>query len=113
MLMEAGVVSLTSVALSRPEGRQSLDPLISIVIPCYDEEDALHALHRSLTRAFASRRDFRYQLVFVDDGSKDATAEILRDLAPGMGAPRLLRSAAISVSNMPSPQACSTLRAMR
>ena len=85
MLMEAGVVSLTSVALSRPEGRQSLDPLISIVIPCYDEEDALHALHRSLTRAFASRRDFRYQLVFVDDGSKDATAEILRDLAAGDG----------------------------
>ena len=79
------MVSLTGVALSRPEGRQSPDPLISIVIPCYDEEDALHALHRSLTRAFASRRDFRYQLVFVDDGSKDATAEILRDLAAGDG----------------------------
>jgi len=56
-------------------------PLISIVVPCYNEQLSLHPLHKAVTEAFASRQDLRYEFVFVDDGSGDRTAEILRELA--------------------------------
>jgi len=59
----------------------SLLPLISVVIPCYNEEHALSALHRALTDALAARFDIRYEVIFVDDGSADRTPKILEKLA--------------------------------
>ena len=59
----------------------SLLPLISVVVPCYNEEHALGALHRALTDALAARTDIRYEIIFVDDGSSDRTPQILGRLA--------------------------------
>ena len=59
----------------------SVGPMISIVVPCYNEEQSLPILYRELTSAFATRPNFDYELVFVDDGSTDRTAEILEGLA--------------------------------
>jgi polyisoprenyl-phosphate glycosyltransferase len=58
----------------------SIRPLISIVVPCYNEEQSLPTLHREITSTFARRRDIGYELVFVDDGSNDRTADILDGL---------------------------------
>jgi glycosyltransferase involved in cell wall biosynthesis len=54
---------------------------LSIVIPCYNEEACLGALHERLTKA--ARASFRddYEIVLVNDGSKDSTWPMMRDLA--------------------------------
>jgi glycosyltransferase involved in cell wall biosynthesis len=54
-------------------------PELSIVVPCFNEELVLEeTARRLLTVMTTSGRSF--EIVFVDDGSKDATASILRQL---------------------------------
>ena len=52
---------------------------VSIVIPCYNEEGNLWETHRRVTQAL-SQADVDYEIVYVDDGSRDATPGMLRDL---------------------------------
>jgi dolichol-phosphate mannosyltransferase len=51
-------------------------PLVSVVVPIYNEEDALPELRERL-EASLSELPGGYELVFVDDGSVDATAETI------------------------------------
>lgn len=50
---------------------------VSIVIPLYNEEESVDALHREVTAA-AERLGREYELILVDDGSRDGTTEKLR-----------------------------------
>jgi dolichol-phosphate mannosyltransferase len=54
--------------------------LLSVVIPCFNEEDVLLLTYRRLVEALGSR-DFRLQIVFVDDGSADDTPNILANFS--------------------------------
>ena len=56
-------------------------PLISLVVPCYNEEPVLEETLRRLEILSTSLREFRLELVFVDDGSRDKTREILTQAA--------------------------------
>jgi glycosyltransferase involved in cell wall biosynthesis len=53
------------------------DPLLSVVMPVYNERDTIEVM---IARVLAVR-GLRVELIVVDDGSKDGTSEILRDLA--------------------------------
>jgi glycosyltransferase involved in cell wall biosynthesis len=53
--------------------------LVSVVVPCYQEEAVLPETHSRLTRA-AKSLDADYEIVYVDDGSRDGTLAILREL---------------------------------
>ena len=53
--------------------------LLSLVIPCYNEEGNVRRFYDAVCACF-SGQDFEYELVFVDDGSKDATFGELKDL---------------------------------
>ncbi len=55
-------------------------PLISIVIPVYNEQDCLPPFFERLDRLQASRPE-RYEFVFVDDGSSDESRRIITELA--------------------------------
>jgi len=55
-------------------------PEISIVIPAYNEEESLIPLASAITEIFATL-GVAYELLFVDDGSEDDTAQVLRELA--------------------------------
>lgn len=57
-----------------------MGPYLSIVIPLYNEEESVGALYDEVTAA-AGRLDVDYELILVDDGSRDATPEKLRELA--------------------------------
>ena len=54
--------------------------LISIVVPAYNEQEVLEEFHRQVG-AVLDGLDDDTEFVFVDDGSRDRTAEIMRDLA--------------------------------
>ena len=54
--------------------------LISIVVPAYNEQEVLEEFHRQVG-AVLDTLDDEAEFVFIDDGSRDRTAEIMRELA--------------------------------
>ena len=60
--------------------RQS--PLVSIVCPCYNEEAMLPLYYAAMREIVFSRlTDYEFELILINDGSKDKTLSILRALA--------------------------------
>jgi len=55
------------------------DPNFSVIIPCYNEEEAIHDTIRRL-RADLGRQD-SYEIIVIDDGSTDGTAKLLAQLS--------------------------------
>ncbi|NTV62825.1 MAG: glycosyltransferase family 2 protein, partial [Oscillochloris sp.] len=53
---------------------------LSVVIPAYNEEENLPALYARL-RASLDPLDLRYELIFVNDGSRDRTLSMLQQLS--------------------------------
>ena len=58
----------------------SQNPIVSIIIPCYNEEEVLLACHSRLLQVFAGYDDSQFELIYVNDGSSDRTEELLRYL---------------------------------
>ena len=52
---------------------------LSLVVPAFDEAENLGPLHARILEVFGGRDD--WELIVVDDGSRDATAAVLRELA--------------------------------
>ncbi|MGD8627519.1 MAG: glycosyltransferase family 2 protein, partial [bacterium] len=76
---------------------------ISIIVPVFDEQDSLRELHSKLTSVLAGMGR-PYELVFVDDGSRDASLDILTEIFKADPRSRVLslrtnygKSAALSV----------------
>ncbi len=65
---------------ARAEVTEGREPDLSVIIPICDEEDSILPLHRQLSNELA-RLHRTYEVVFVDDGSRDASAARLRELA--------------------------------
>jgi glycosyltransferase involved in cell wall biosynthesis len=57
-----------------------MEPVLSVVVPIFDEAESIEFLHRELDAALSSLGD-GLEIVLVDDGSRDDTAEILRELS--------------------------------
>jgi dolichol-phosphate mannosyltransferase len=55
--------------------------LLSIVVPCFNEEACLHALHERLTAAARKTAGDDYEIVLINDGSRDGSWPIMRELA--------------------------------
>src|ERR1700723_2912873 len=53
--------------------------MISIVVPCFNEEEVLRSTNRRLLGVL-EQLSLKFEILYVDDGSTDATAEILREL---------------------------------
>ncbi len=53
--------------------------LLSVIVPCYNEEEALPLFYEEAVRVLRSI-DMDYELLFINDGSTDGTLNILRDL---------------------------------
>lgn len=58
-------------------------PLISIVIPCYNEGDNIRPLFNRLSKVTAQDTQHEYEVLYVNDGSKDDTYENIKKLASG------------------------------
>jgi glycosyltransferase involved in cell wall biosynthesis len=55
--------------------------LISVLTPCFNEEENVRELYLAVRREFAKLPRYRYEHVFIDNASTDRTAAILREMA--------------------------------
>ena len=55
--------------------------MISIIIPCYNEEEAIPIYYDEMKNIMKKMDYVKFELIFINDGSKDNTLNILRNLA--------------------------------
>ena len=53
---------------------------VTILVPCYNEEESLPALYEALLHLMNQNPNYNWELLFVDDGSRDSTIQILKEL---------------------------------
>jgi len=54
---------------------------ISIIIPAYNEEKNIPIIRERIESVFSSLKDYLYEIIFVNDGSRDNTQKVLEDLS--------------------------------
>lgn len=54
---------------------------ISVIVPCYNEQEALPIFYEEITKVAKQMKKVTFEFLFINDGSKDATLEILRNLS--------------------------------
>jgi len=54
---------------------------ISLIVPCYNEEESLKPFYDELNKVSADLADYEFEFLFIDDGSRDKTLSILKDFA--------------------------------
>ena len=54
--------------------------LISIIIPCYNEEAVINICHREVTKVVDSIKDYDFEIIYINDGSSDKTRELLEEI---------------------------------
>ena len=84
------VVQVREARLPDPEQHaQAPDPELSVVIPVHDEAESIAALLEEVRIALADRSPF--EVIVVDDGSRDSTPQVLAEVARAFPALRCLR----------------------
>lgn len=67
---------------------------LSIVTPCYNEEDGIAACHAAVKDVMATRLPgYAYEHIFIDNASSDRTVSILRNIAAGDSRVRVIVNA--------------------
>ena len=54
---------------------------ISIIVPCYNEEESLPIFYKEIDRISKDMKEVIFKFLFITDGSRDKTLEILRNMA--------------------------------
>lgn len=55
--------------------------LITVIVPCYNEVESVPLFYDEIKKVMSLMADFDFEILFVDDGSKDRTLEIVKELA--------------------------------
>jgi glycosyltransferase involved in cell wall biosynthesis len=54
---------------------------ISIIVPCYNEEESLPLFYEEINKVSDSMKKVSFEFLFVNDGSKDKTVDVMRTLS--------------------------------
>jgi len=52
---------------------------ISIVVPCFNEEEVLPLFYEEITKVISSMKECDFEVLFVNDGSSDGTLKVLKE----------------------------------
>ena len=55
--------------------------LISIIVPCYNEEESLPIFYKEINKISKEMKNVNFEFLFISDGSRDKTLEILKKYA--------------------------------
>lgn len=61
--------------------RKSGRALISVMVPCYNEEESLPLFRAEICRVMELMPQYDFEVIFVDDGSRDGTLSVMRSIA--------------------------------
>lgn len=53
---------------------------VTVLIPCYNEEESLYALYEALQKLMTDNSNYQWEILMVNDGSKDNTINIIKEL---------------------------------
>lgn len=53
---------------------------LSIIVPCFNEQESLPRFYEAICEAADGMPEVRFELLFVDDGSRDGTLDVLKEL---------------------------------
>lgn len=53
---------------------------ITVIVPCFNEEEALPVYYKEMNRVMDEMREVEFELLFVDDGSRDGSLGIMKKL---------------------------------
>jgi polyisoprenyl-phosphate glycosyltransferase len=56
-------------------------PSLSVILPCFNEEEVIVETYRRMKAVMVANRFDKHELIFVNDGSRDKTAELLAAIA--------------------------------
>jgi glycosyltransferase involved in cell wall biosynthesis len=59
----------------------TMSKIITILTPCYNEEDNVHEVYRRVREAIIASGDYRYEHIFIDNASVDNTLSVLKAIA--------------------------------
>ncbi len=54
---------------------------LSVIVPCYNEERGIHELHYRVTRVCQAHIGDSYELLLINDGSRDTTWQLMKEIA--------------------------------
>lgn len=54
--------------------------MISLIVPCYNEQESLPIFYKEATKVVGNLKQ-EYELIFINDGSKDNTLEVMKKIA--------------------------------
>ena len=54
---------------------------ISVIVPCYNEEETINYFYKEITKVAEKLKKYEFEFLFVDDGSRDNTLEIIKKLS--------------------------------
>ncbi|NLL02285.1 MAG: glycosyltransferase family 2 protein [Mollicutes bacterium] len=54
---------------------------ISIVVPCYNEQESIPYFYKEVKKVIKKMSNLSFELLFVDDGSKDNTLQVVKELS--------------------------------
>lgn len=53
---------------------------VSLVIPCYNEEESLPRFDKELHKVISSLAQYEFEVIYIDDGSKDNTLNVIKEI---------------------------------
>lgn len=54
--------------------------VITLIIPCYNEQEMIHICHKAICYTIDTLTDFNFEIIYINDGSKDNTYALLQDI---------------------------------
>jgi polyisoprenyl-phosphate glycosyltransferase len=77
--------SKTRIHMTSPEPSAAYahlkTPRVSVVVPCFNEQEVFAETHRRLEAVLQQNYSGEYEIIYVNDGSKDATLSLMRAVA--------------------------------